>query len=331
MPSVIQRSFAGGEISPQLNGRADQAKYATGLKTCRNAVVQKHGSVVNRAGFEYIATVKDSTKAVSLMPFVFNDDETYLIEVGDGYLRFYQDGEQLAVSSVVAWSNATAYVAGDIASLAGVNYYCILAHTNHTPANATYWYPLTGSIFEVPTPYAEADLFDLQYVQSADVVTIVHPNYAPRELARTGQTAWTLSEIAFTPTIDAPTGVGGTGSGGAISLRYSVTAIQNDTGSESYATGAGTVHIGTITNISQATLAEVFCSGAHGMGDGDEVEITGVVGMTEVNSRRFIIDIVSPTKFRLRGTDSTSYAAYVSGGTATSTTAGDRLRRPDGR
>lgn len=38
-----------------------------------------------------------------------------------------------------AWSGATAYAVNDVVSLSGSSYVCILAHTNHTPPNATYW------------------------------------------------------------------------------------------------------------------------------------------------------------------------------------------------
>jgi len=53
------------------------------------------------------------------------------------------------------------------------------------------------SAYEISTPYLEADIFDLQFTQSADVLFIVHPDYAPRELTRTGHTSWTLSETDF--------------------------------------------------------------------------------------------------------------------------------------
>ena len=56
---------------------------------------------------------------------------------------------------------------------------------------------------EIATPYAEADLFELEFAQSADVMYIVHPNYAPRKLERTSHTAWTL-RLWILPT--APTG-----------------------------------------------------------------------------------------------------------------------------
>lgn len=56
---------------------------------------------------------------------------------------------------------------------------------------------LAGNPYEVATPYLEADLFDIHYVQSADVMTLVHPNYAPRELRRLGATSWQLATITF--------------------------------------------------------------------------------------------------------------------------------------
>ena len=56
----------------------------------------------------------------------------------------------------------------------------------------------SGSPFEISTPYLEAELFDIKFAQSADVLYICHPNHAVRKLSRTGHTAWTLTEIEFT-------------------------------------------------------------------------------------------------------------------------------------
>ena len=66
---------------------------------------------------------------------------------------------------------------------------------------------LSGVPYEVATPYNAADLFDIHFVQSADVLTLVHPAYPPRELRRLGATNWVLSTISFVPTLLAPTGV----------------------------------------------------------------------------------------------------------------------------
>ena len=54
-----------------------------------------------------------------------------------------------------------------------------------------------ASPVEITTTYLTADLFELQFAQSADTLYIVHPEYAPRTLTRTSNTAWTLAEIAF--------------------------------------------------------------------------------------------------------------------------------------
>jgi hypothetical protein len=94
-----------------------------------------------------------------------------------------------------------------------------------------------GVPVEISSPYLEADLFDLHYVQSADVMTITHPNYAAQELRRTGALTWTLGTISTGPTILPPTGVGATptGTGGTpITHTYVVTAVAAGTLEESY-------------------------------------------------------------------------------------------------
>lgn len=99
-----------------------------------------------------------------------------------------------------------------------------------------------GVAYEVSTPYAQADLFDIHYVQSADVLTLVHPNYAPRELRRLGPTSWTLTTIMFAPTISAPstptaTATTAASPSGLRTYAYVITATNAD-GEESLASGS---------------------------------------------------------------------------------------------
>jgi hypothetical protein len=61
-----------------------------------------------------------------------------------------------------------------------------------------------GAPYEVGSPYAEEDLFSIHFVQSADVLTLVHPKYPPKELRRYGATDWRLEDIAFLPPILPP-------------------------------------------------------------------------------------------------------------------------------
>ena len=215
MSSSRQISFSRGELSPALQARVDLAQYATGLKTCRNFTIQRHGGVANRPGTQFIAEVKDSTKKVRLIPFVFNASQTYVLEFGDLYKRVYQDGVQLQSG---------------------------------------------GSPYEITTPYLEADLPELQYVQSADVITITNSGYAPRDLSRTGHTAWTLTTITFGATITAPTGLASDSAGTA--YYYKVTAVDATTSEESLpsAEAGSTSQISTLswTAVTGAGLYNIY-------------------------------------------------------------------------
>lgn len=205
---TLQRSFAGGEMSPEMYGRIDDQKYQSGAAMIRNFITKPQGPAENRAGFEYVIAVKDSTKKTRLLPFTYSTTQTMVIEIGVGYFRFHTQGATLLVGTPAAWSSATAYVVGDLVSAMGINYYCIVANTNNLPATSpTYWYAIVGTAYEIPNPYAEADLFDIKYVQSADIMTLTHPNYPPKELRRLGATKWTLVDINFGSPLPAPTGL----------------------------------------------------------------------------------------------------------------------------
>lgn len=72
----------------------------------------------------------------------------------------------------------------------------------------------------------------------------------------------------------------------------------------------------TITAITAAN-PPVCTSAAHGLTNGTIVVIDGVVGMTELNGRAFMVANVAANTFELKGIDATSYTAYASGGSAT--------------
>lgn len=61
----------------------------------------------------------------------------------------------------------------------------------------------------------------------------------------------------------------------------------------------------------------VVTDAAHGLEDGDVVFPTGIVGMTELNGKPFVVEVLNANTFSLLGVDATEYSAYVSGGTYT--------------
>ena len=202
----FKQAFSGGEISPEMFGRIDDSKYQQGAATMRNFIAKPQGPAENRPGFAFVKEVKDSTKTVRLMSFTFSTVQTMVIEMGEEYFRFHTQGQTLLYSDGAAWNNSTTYFVGAIAKYNNVNYYAKTNHSGSQPPNATNWYALPADMtYEIPSPYTEAELFDIHYVQSADVMTIVHPSHAPRELRRLGATQWELKEINFGSPISSPT------------------------------------------------------------------------------------------------------------------------------
>lgn len=294
MTTVAQRSFAGGELAPALYARTDQQKYATGARTLRNMVIQKHGGARLRPGMVYVGEVKDSSKSVRLLKFVFNDAQTYVMEFGENYIRWMQSGGRVATSGDAAWVNATVYAVGDLVTDAGVTYYAIAAHTAATATNKpgtgsawqTVWAAQAGTIYEIPTPYLAADLPALQIAQSADVITITHPAYAPRELQRYAHTKWVLSTIVHGPSIAPPTNLA-LGGGAAGTIRYwAVTAIKEGSYEESLATIISSINrvpsAGTPTSVTWNAVAGAISYNVYRSVDGQTYGLINSSGGTPV-------------------------------------------------
>jgi len=148
----FQSNFTAGELSPRLEGQIDFDKYNNGCSELTNMFVFPHGGATRRGGLYHVAEVKDSSKDVRLIPFEFNVTQSYILEFGDQYIRFYKDNGQITSG---------------------------------------------GSAYEITSPYLEAELFELTFAQSADVMYICHGSHAPRKLSRTGHTSWTLTTPTF--------------------------------------------------------------------------------------------------------------------------------------
>lgn len=90
-----QISFGGGEVSPEMFGRLDDARRQAGAAQVRNMVTTPQGSSVRRHGTTFVREVKDSTKATRVESFTFATDQALAIEIGEGYFRFHADGATL--------------------------------------------------------------------------------------------------------------------------------------------------------------------------------------------------------------------------------------------
>lgn len=95
-----QLSFNAGEVAPELKGRIDLDKYAAGCTLAVNFILRDYGGAERRPGFGYVTAVKDGTKPPRIIPFIYNDVQAYIVEMGDLYARFYMLGGQIAIASV---------------------------------------------------------------------------------------------------------------------------------------------------------------------------------------------------------------------------------------
>ncbi len=88
---VIQPSFNSGEWAPALNARVDLAKYHSGAALLRNFFVDYRGGATTRPGTRYIRWTFGNT-SVRLIPFQASFAVTYILEFGQGYVRFINNG-----------------------------------------------------------------------------------------------------------------------------------------------------------------------------------------------------------------------------------------------
>jgi hypothetical protein len=90
-----QNSFSGGIISGKMAGRVDLGQYAASLSDLLNFKVLPHGGLQNRSGTRYCGRTKHPDKKSRMIPFEFSQSESYGLEVGDLYIRFFFHGQPI--------------------------------------------------------------------------------------------------------------------------------------------------------------------------------------------------------------------------------------------
>lgn len=215
-------NFTGGELDPRILGRTDLNRYYQGLSKCENFVVQSSGGVKKRPGTIWLQDSRepDLTKNVRLIPFRFSTTQAYVCEFGPLYIRLFTNHAPLKqvdpytgdgaetdfaytilvhdATHIVVWVDGvlqtltTDYTVTDIGVPGGGEVQFVAAPANGAVISIESW-------VEILTPYDSADIPDLNYTQTGDVLFIVHPDYEPRRLERLSATDWQLTTIQFIP------------------------------------------------------------------------------------------------------------------------------------
>lgn len=187
-------AFNGGELDPAMQARVDYQKYATGAAKMLNMIPRPTGGAWRRPGLRFIAAALHSDKPTWLIPFRFSVVQSYMLEFGDQKMRIIKD------------DGLVVYPAG------------------HASA---------GQVVQITSPYNAEDLEQLSYVQTADLMFLVHPKYPIQKLMRYDHHDWRFQPLALgTELVPRPTGLAIT-LDGKNGKSYVVSAV-NSKGEESY-------------------------------------------------------------------------------------------------
>ena len=99
--NVFLPSVNAGEFSTKLLSRIDFGKYPNGAALLKNYLLQPQGGFYRRPGFRHIVSTK-SDGQVKLVPFVFDVTDSYIIEIGNLYMRFVRRQAQITVADTDA-------------------------------------------------------------------------------------------------------------------------------------------------------------------------------------------------------------------------------------
>lgn len=277
-----------------MHARTDFQRYQVGVETMLNFVPLPEGGAMRRAGSRFASEIADSDVMGRLKRFEFSTTQAYILELGDGIMRFYRNQGRIVVdntdaaitngdftSNITGWDDRSTGGAGNAISHDATNGRLSLAnngtasddigwaeqdvavgasftaieHTlqfqvigapgekiqlrigtatttadivadvefqvgyhvySFTPGATTIYVQfrnrgadqnkvvqidnvalIADAAVELATPYAEADLFDLEGPQSADTFYLFHNDYPTYKLTRLSHTSWSLIQVAW--------------------------------------------------------------------------------------------------------------------------------------
>lgn len=109
--SPIQTNFTSGELSRRMYGRVDLEQYGNGAAALSNVQVLPQGGATKRPGSYFVAKAKNYDSLAIVRAFIPSSSAAYVMEIGNGYTRFYRDRARLLhdtdpVELVTPWTTA---------------------------------------------------------------------------------------------------------------------------------------------------------------------------------------------------------------------------------
>ena len=153
-------NFSKGQLSPLVEGRPDLASYFEGAKELTNVVILRQGGITRSTGTRFLAEVKDSTSDTVLMPFEFSVDDSFVIEMGSLYARFYKNKARI-LNAGVPVEVVTPYATADLRAIHATQsadvlflFHAAYAQRKLSRVSDTNW-SLTQTVYKPPPSFVK--------------------------------------------------------------------------------------------------------------------------------------------------------------------------------
>lgn len=325
-------NFQFGEVSPSMLSRTDSPVYAQAAKKVKNLFLRNEGGVLRRFGtrriYQFEQTIQNRRQQVRIVPFIFSDDERYIVSLEDQKIRCFK-----------------------IDPVSGIVYLVAI---------------ITQDINGDTLPLNDLYLDEVNFAQSGDVMILCHQTFSPLRLVRTSLVNFQVEPFAFDTDSDgeyifqpyysfqgtdvtldpsATTGTGitlttsadywdttGTQSGGnypdskhvGIIIRYhgqeiEITSVQSATQATGDVVDKLEVHLDADAIETTEGVADIEITMAgHGLKTGDTVIIShagavGGISNNQINGTRTVQDIINDNVFVVTA-GANANASVVGGG-----------------
>ena len=164
-------NFKFGEVSPSLYSRTDTELYNQSGQRVENFFLRAEGGAIKRPGLEHVYKFADITynagkvQQSRLIPFIFSDDEQYIVSLEHQKVRVFLLSPTTGVVSLVS--------------------------------------TLTSDVNSATLKFDHDFLHEYTFAQAGDVMFICHPLFVPQQLIRTGLSSFQVEPFIFSQRADA--------------------------------------------------------------------------------------------------------------------------------
>lgn len=188
MSWLVQEGFFSGEVSPRAYPLSSAAHIKRGAKVARNALLTGQGTMVKRSGSRHVAFTDTLTGDAITIPYKTTGGGKYIVVLS----------EKVGSTDVV------------LKVIEGYSFIGFADTETHGPI------PASDDATHYNTPYTVAEIPEIHYFQSSNILFLLHPKHPPHYLERTtdstGNETWNYGLAPFydtSPQVDYhDTGIG---------------------------------------------------------------------------------------------------------------------------